>query len=126
MTDEEGYLLCVELFESDYSEEDIAGFVMRKFLKNIRNNYSFEINEMNNTVVEEDIVVEDIIPVIDNTIDENNTVVIIDKPVVEEDSVVKDIIPVIDNKPVVENKKKTSKKSEEKEYQYLNLNLTQN
>jgi hypothetical protein len=49
----EGYLLCVELFDSDYSEENISEFVMRKFLKNIRNNYSFEINKINNTVVED-------------------------------------------------------------------------
>ena len=34
MSDEEGYLLCIDLFDSCYSEEDIAEFVMRKFLKN--------------------------------------------------------------------------------------------
>jgi hypothetical protein len=31
MNDEEGYLLCIDLFDSGYSEEDIAEFVMRKF-----------------------------------------------------------------------------------------------
>jgi hypothetical protein len=98
MSDEEGYLLCVDLFESDYSEEDIAEFIMRKFLKNIHNNYSFEITKMNNTVVVEDIVV------VDNTIP-----VILDKDIVE------NTIPVVIDKPVVEDKKKTTKKSVEEE-----------
>jgi hypothetical protein len=79
MSNGEGYLLCVELFESDYSEEDISEFVMRKFLRNIHNNYSFAINKMNNTVV------EDTIPVIEDTSVEENTIHIsIDKPVVED------------------------------------------
>jgi hypothetical protein len=96
MTDEEGYLLCVELFESDYSEEDIADFVMRKFLKNIHNNYSFVINKMDKPVVEDNIVVE-----------EKNTAV-------KDNIVVEDTIHVIIEKPVVEDKpKKASKKSEE-------------
>jgi hypothetical protein len=93
MTDEEGYLLCVDLFDSDYSEEDIAEFVMRKFLKNLLYNYSFAINKMDNTTVEDNVVIEDTIPVIEDTI-----------PVIE------DTIPVIEDKPIV---KKSSKKSKE-------------
>jgi hypothetical protein len=86
MNDEEGYLLCIDLFDSDYSEEDIAEFVMRKFLKNIRNNYSFAINNMDNTTVE------------DNT------------TVVEENIVIEETIPAVEDKPVV---KKSSKKPKE-------------
>jgi hypothetical protein len=94
--DDEGYLLCDDLFDSGYSEEDIPEFVMRKFLKNIRNNYSFAINKMDNVVFEDNVVVED------------NTTVI------EETIVIEDTIPVVEDKPIVnKSSKKPSKKSEE-------------
>jgi hypothetical protein len=98
MTEEEPYLLCVDLFESDYSEEDIAEFVKRKSLKNIHNNYSFAINKMDNTTVE------------NNVVDEDNVVVEDNIHVVEDNIVVEDTIPVVEDKPIV---KKSSKKSEE-------------
>jgi hypothetical protein len=57
--DDEGFLLVVDLLDRDFSLEDISEFVMKKFLKNICNNYSFEINEINNPILENDKVIED-------------------------------------------------------------------
>jgi hypothetical protein len=113
LNDNEGYLFCTELFDSDYSEEDISVFVMRKLLKNIRNNYSFVINEIDNIVVDNtfennnvvETVVEDNIVIEDNTTVENNIVV-------ENNNVVD---TVVENKPKV---KKPSKKSQEEEIDY--------
>jgi hypothetical protein len=63
ISEDEEFDLCVSLFSDDYSVEDIAEFVMRKFLKNINKNFEFVTyhkNELNtideeNTIIQEDI-----------------------------------------------------------------------
>jgi hypothetical protein len=110
--------LCVDLFESDYSEEDISEFAMRKFLKNIHNNYSFEIKKMDSPVVEDNIVVEEENTTVEDTIVAENAIHVIDNTVednivIEDNTTVEETI--VDNPVVVEDKKtkKASKKSEE-------------
>jgi hypothetical protein len=137
LSDDDGYSLCVELFDNDYSEEDISEFVMRQFLKNIHNNYSFEINKIQNIVVEEDnIIVEDKPVAIEDNIVIEDTIIVKDKPVVENTIVVEDknqksklprnlkkkmimiwkVILIISNLiPIIPNNKKSP---------YLNLTLT--
>jgi hypothetical protein len=54
LSDDEGCMFVIKLLYEGFSLEDISEFVMRKFLKVIRNIYYFEINEIYNTVVEKD------------------------------------------------------------------------
>jgi hypothetical protein len=53
LSEDEEFDLCASLFSDDYSEEDIAEFVMRKFLKYINNNFvivTYHKNEENTII----------------------------------------------------------------------------
>jgi hypothetical protein len=90
ISEDKEFDFCLSLCLDDYSDEDIAEFLMRKFLKYINNNFelvAYHKNELN-TIVEEDITQESIN-------EENNTIIqedLIQKSINEENTITQEFL----------------------------------